>query len=36
VVRWTVDGHAGITFNRLLPLPQLIEWLQARSGSRAA
>ena len=36
VVRWTVDGHAGITFNRLLPLPLLIEWLKARSGSRAA
>ena len=36
VVRWTSDGCAGITFNRLLPLPLLIEWLKARSGARAA
>jgi hypothetical protein len=36
VVRWTADGCAGITFNRLLPLPQLIEWLKARSGERSA
>jgi hypothetical protein len=36
VVRWVVDGHAGITFNRLLPLPLLIEWLKARNGPRAA
>jgi hypothetical protein len=36
VVRWTVDGYAGVTFNRLLPLPLLIEWLKARNGSRAA
>ncbi|WP_245198092.1 PilZ domain-containing protein [Sphingomonas kaistensis] len=36
VVRWTSDGFAGITFNRLLPLPQLIDWLKARSGSRNA
>nr|WP_314444578.1 PilZ domain-containing protein [uncultured Sphingomonas sp.] len=36
VVRWTADGSAGITFNRLLPLPQLIDWLKARNGSRTA
>jgi hypothetical protein len=36
VVRWTADGCAGITFNRLLPLPLLIDWLKARSGSRNA
>jgi hypothetical protein len=37
IVRWTDDGHAGITFNRLLPLPTLIEWLRSqRSESRAA
>lgn len=37
VVRWTDGGFAGITFNRLLPLPTLIEWLQHRRGeSRAA
>lgn len=37
VVRWSEDGFAGITFNRLLPLPVLIGWLQAqRSDARAA
>ena len=36
VVRWTSDGCAGITFNRLLPLPGLIDWLKARNGSRNA
>ncbi|GAA4003072.1 PilZ domain-containing protein [Sphingomonas humi] len=36
IVRWAVDGSAGVTFNRLLPLPLLIEWLKARNGSRAA
>jgi len=37
VVRWTDDGFTGITFNRLLPLPTLIEWLRTQRGeSRAA
>jgi hypothetical protein len=37
VVRWLDGDHAGITFNRLLPLPTLIDWLrQQRAGSRAA
>jgi hypothetical protein len=36
VVRWAADGCVGITFNRLLPLPSLIEWLKARNGSRSA
>jgi hypothetical protein len=37
VVRWTDGGYAGITFNRLLSLPTLIEWLRAqRSETRAA
>ncbi|UUR08039.1 PilZ domain-containing protein [Sphingomonas glaciei] len=36
VVRWTVDGCVGITFNRLLPLPQLIDWLKSRNGARNA
>lgn len=37
VVRWTESGFAGITFNRLLPLSILIEWLQSkRATSRAA
>ena len=37
VVRWINDGFYGITFNRLLALPQLIGWLQdQRGGIRAA
>ncbi|MFC7536916.1 PilZ domain-containing protein [Sphingomonas sp. GCM10030256] len=36
VVRWSESGLAGITFNRLLPLPVLIGWLQAQSSQRAA
>lgn len=37
VVRWSDGGHAGITFNRLLSLPVLIEWLRSkRNQSRAA
>ncbi len=36
VVRWADEGHAGITFNRLIPFPTLVEWLeQQRSGIRA-
>jgi hypothetical protein len=37
VVRWSGAGFAGMTFNRLLPLPMLIEWLQSqREDARAA
>lgn len=37
IVRWTEAGFAGITFNRLLPLPTLIEWLRSqRSVAKAA
>lgn len=36
VVRWISEGCAGITFNRLLPLPALIEWLKAQRGTRSA
>lgn len=36
VVRWTDEGFAGITFNRLLSLPDLIEWLQSQRGQRSA
>lgn len=37
VVRWCQDGLAGITFNRLLPLPTLIAWLRTqRDGAQAA
>lgn len=35
VVRWTDDQFCGVTFNRLLPLPMLVNWLQEqRSGIR--
>ena len=37
VVRWTDEGYCGVTYNRLLPLPLLVGWLQEqRSGLRAA
>lgn len=37
VIRWTDHGHTGITFNRLLPLSELVCWLQdQREGLRAA
>lgn len=29
VVRWTEGGYLGVTFNRLLPLSDLVEWLRA-------
>jgi len=32
VVRWSEDGFTGITFNRLLALPQLVNWLQEQRG----
>ncbi|MDP9085605.1 MAG: PilZ domain-containing protein [Pseudomonadota bacterium] len=32
VVRWTEDGFSGITFNRLLSLPLLVNWLQEQRG----
>ena len=36
VIRWTEHGHTGITFNRLLPLGELVCWLQdQREGLRA-
>jgi hypothetical protein len=36
VVRWS-DGEAyGITFNRVIALPQLVEWLQEQRGERRA
>ena len=28
VVRWQNDGHAGLNFNSLLPLADLVSWLQ--------
>ncbi len=37
VVRWNEGGQMGITFNRLLPLPLLVGWLQVqRDDMRAA
>lgn len=37
MVRWVADGHAGLSFNQPLSLPELVAWLQAqRTGSRAA
>ena len=36
VLRWIDGGHAGITFNRLIPLSELVEWLRALRDERAA
>ena len=36
VVRWTDSGFAGVTFNRLLSLPVLIEWLRSQRGESKA
>ena len=36
-VRWSEDGFLGVTFNRLLPLAELVDWLRAtRDQLRAA
>lgn len=36
-LRWRGDGHVGLTFNRLLALPELVEWLHAiRQQTQAA
>ena len=36
-LRWRTQTHVGLTFNRLLALPDLVEWLRAmRERSRAA
>jgi hypothetical protein len=36
-LRWRHDGHIGISFNKLLPLAELVAWLQGvRDGLRAA
>lgn len=37
VIRWAADGAYGITFNRVIPLPLLVPWLQdQRVRMRAA
>ena len=33
---WTDGGFTGITFNRLLPLGELVVWLQEQRESRSA
>lgn len=34
-LRWRQDGHLGISFNRLVPLAELVAWLQStREGMR--
>lgn len=36
-LRWRADGHIGISFNRLIPLAELVAWLQGvREQLRAA
>jgi hypothetical protein len=36
-LRWRTEGHVGLTFNRLLALPELVAWLRSiREQSRAA
>lgn len=36
-VRWSEHGYLGVTFNRLLPLTELVDWLRAtREQLRAA
>ena len=36
-VRWSEEGYLGVTFNRLLPLSELVDWLRAtRDQLRAA
>jgi PilZ domain-containing protein len=36
IVRWSENGSYGITFNRVLPLPALVEWLRDQRGRMRA
>lgn len=36
VVRWSGSGGCGITFNSVLGLPALVEWLHAHSSAKGA
>ena len=36
VVRWSSSGHMGLTFNRLLTLSLLIDWIQLQRESGGA
>ena len=35
-LRWSGGGNTGLTFNRLLALPELVDWLRAMRGLRTA
>lgn len=36
VARWSNDGFTGVTFNRLLPLGQLVDWLKMEREQQSA
>ena len=36
MLRWSADGDYGFTFNRVVPLPVLVAWLQDRRGQYRA
>ena len=36
VIRWIDEGFCGVTFNRLIALPQLVNWLQEQRGGLRA
>ena len=36
VVRWVDGNHMGVTFNRMLALPTLVEWLRDQRGSTSS
>jgi PilZ domain len=36
VIRWTEDGAVGVSFNRLIPLAELVGWLQQQRGAARA
>jgi hypothetical protein len=36
VLRWVGGGYAGVSFNRLIPLAELVAWLQQQRGSAKA
>jgi hypothetical protein len=36
LIRWSSDGAYGISFNRVLPLPVLVSWLQEQRGRMRA
>ena len=36
MIRWGYNGTYGITFNRVIPLPSLVEWLHDQQGATSA